>query len=132
MFFSIFTGDSCIYECIMHVCAFLCLPLTVGALHLAIVACLYEADVSKVQDSCYDLQPLSLVGLWDPNHIHGFLWTKQNTDVYGPEQSAITAGPDNTQGPGIHNRTVYLANISLYYEHKYECQFAPSASVMSQ
>jgi hypothetical protein len=34
-----------------------------------------------VQDSCYDLQRLSLVGHWDPNHMHGFLWTKYNREA---------------------------------------------------
>lgn len=49
------------------------LPLTVCALHLSVVSCLYEADVAHVQDACDDLQHLNLDFSWDPNHLHGFL-----------------------------------------------------------
>lgn len=58
--------------------------LTVRALHLPIVACFYEADVSQVEDACDDLQHLSLDVALDPNHLHGFLeTTTQKADSEG-------------------------------------------------
>lgn len=61
-----------------HACAFkvshgVCVTLTVCAFHLPIVACLYEADVSQVKNTCNDLQHLSLDASWDSNHLHGLL-----------------------------------------------------------
>lgn len=50
-----------------------CVSLTVGALHLPVVAGLDEADVSQVEDAGHDLQDLSLDVCWDPDHLHGFL-----------------------------------------------------------
>lgn len=49
--------------------------LTVCALHLCVVARLYEADVAQVKDASDDLQHLSLDVPGDPNHLHGFLET---------------------------------------------------------
>lgn len=49
--------------------------LTVRALHLRVVARLYEADVAQVKDAGDDLQHLSLDVPGDPNHLHGFLET---------------------------------------------------------
>lgn len=49
--------------------------LTVCALHLPIVARLYEADVPQVEDTCSDLQHLSLDVTWDADHLHGLLET---------------------------------------------------------
>lgn len=49
--------------------------LTVCAFHLPIVACLYETDVSEVEDASDDLQYLSLDVGWDPDHLHSFLET---------------------------------------------------------
>lgn len=50
-------------------------PLTVRALHLPVVARLYEADVPQVEDACDDLQHLRLDVARDPDHVHGFLET---------------------------------------------------------
>lgn len=49
--------------------------LTVCALHLGVVARLYEADVAQVEDASDDLQHLSLDVPRDSNHLHGFLET---------------------------------------------------------
>lgn len=49
--------------------------LTVRALHLCVVARLYEADVAQVKDAGNNLQHLSLDVPGDPNHLHGFLET---------------------------------------------------------
>lgn len=58
--------------CVLRVCT---ASLTVCALHLCIIASFDEADVSQVEDSCNDLEHLSLDVTWDSNHVHGFLET---------------------------------------------------------
>lgn len=59
-------------------------PLTVCALHLPIVACLYETDISQVEDTADNLKDLSLVVTWDPNHLHGLLGTTTQKQTVQP------------------------------------------------
>lgn len=54
-------------------CIKVCVLLTICAFHLPIVSCLNEADVSQVEDTCDNLQYLSLDVTRDPDYLHGFL-----------------------------------------------------------
>lgn len=62
----------CVPARVLRVCT---ASLTVCALHLCIIASFDEADVSQVEDSCNNLEHLSLDVTWDSNHVHGFLET---------------------------------------------------------
>lgn len=75
--------------CVVALCVCVCSVLTVGALDLAVVARLDEADVAQVEDTCHDLQHLSLDVPRDPDHLHGLL--------YVPVQNKrVVSGDENT------------------------------------
>lgn len=106
-----------------------CVSLTVCALHLRVVARLYEADVAQVKDASDDLQHLSLDVSRDSNHLHGFLETSAQKEKREREESRGSLHLKSA----LENRTkieitYILYCISLYF---FDCKLLMSAHVTS-